>query len=295
MKTRRGDTGKIESRSVAQNLVSPKSRSPLITLLTDFGTVDYFVGAVKAVILSLNPSATIVDITHDIPPQDIVAGAFTLLASYRSFPPGTIHVVVVDPGVGSDRKPVLVTAGGQFFIGPDNGIFSYIYERETVTGCYELNQAKYFHQPVSTTFHGRDIFAPVAAALSSGVSPAELGSEVTELAGLVRLESLSPIVKKTGKWRCRVIHVDRFGNLVTNITPAVLGAEAESRASVRIGKRSIKSFRKFFAGGNNTKGELFAIWGSTGFLEIAATNRSAARLLKVKRGQSVTLEIESRK
>jgi S-adenosylmethionine hydrolase len=248
------------------------------------------VGAVKAVILSINPSAALVDITNDIPPQDIAAAAFNLLAAYRSFPPGTIHVAVVDPGVGSDRRPILFSAGKYFFIGPDNGIFSYIYDKETVSRCYELNKPKYFHQPVSTTFHGRDIFAPVAAALSTGVYPNELGTEVTDLARLARLEPLSPTEKKTRKWRCRIIHIDRFGNLVTNITRAVLSADGERRSRLRIGNRSIKTFRKFFSDGDNSKGELFAIWGSAGFLEIAATNRSAARLLKARRGQSVTLE-----
>jgi len=293
VKTARGDTGTVENQEVPQNLVSPKSRAPLITLLTDFGTADYFVGAVKAVILSINSSANIVDITHDITPQDIAAGAFNLLAAYGSFPPGTIHVAVVDPGVGSDRKPILVVAGGHFFIGPDNGIFSYVYEREGVTACYELNKANYFHQPVSTTFHGRDIFAPVAAALSAGVKAADLGTEVGDKGSLVRLESLSPTENRHGQYRCRVIHVDRFGNLVTNITRNVLSAEAESRARLRIGKRNIKSFRKFFADGA-TKGELFAVWGSAGFLEIVATNRSAAKLLKAKRGQTVTLNSGNR-
>jgi S-adenosylmethionine hydrolase len=295
VKPRRGDTGNIEDRPVSQNLVSPKSHHQLITLLTDFGTSDYFVGAVKAVILSVNPSVTVVDITHDIPPQDIAAGAFNLLASYRSFPPGTIHVAVVDPGVGSARKPILVAAGGYFFIGPDNGVFSYIYERETVTGCYELNRAKYFHLPVSSTFHGRDIFAPVAAALSTGIEPDELGNRLTDLAQLVHLEPLVPAQTKNRKWRCRIIHIDRFGNVVTNITRNVLSADAESRARLRIGRRIIKSFRKFFADDGAAKNEPFAIWGSAGFLEIAAPNRSAARLLKAKRGQSVTLELEKRR
>src|SRR5262249_33105722 len=141
--------------------------------------------------------------------------------------------------------------------------------------------------------HGRDIFAPVAAALSAGVKAGDLGTEISDRASLVRLEALSPTENRHGKYRCRVIHVDRFGNLVTNITRDVLSADGESRARLRIGKRNITSFRKFFADGA-TKGELFAVWGSAGFLEIVATNRSAARLLKAKRGQTVTLDFGNR-
>ena len=143
---------------------------PLITLLSDFGTSDYFVAAVKAVILSSSPDARIVDITHDIPPQDIEAAAFTLLAACSSFPPCTIHVAVVDPGVGSARRPILIQARDRFFVGPDNGIFSYVCDSRENLGVtpeiFHLTNAKYFRHPVSATFNGRDVFAPVAAALS---------------------------------------------------------------------------------------------------------------------------------
>jgi len=134
----------------------------VITLLTDFGTADYFVGAVKGAILSVNPQAVIVDLTHEIPPQDIAAGAFTLLAAYKTFPAGTVHVGVVDPGVGSTRRPVIVSANKQFFVGPDNGLFSYIYDREPGYQVFHVTAEKYFRPDPSSTFHGRDIFAPVA-------------------------------------------------------------------------------------------------------------------------------------
>ena len=159
----------------------------VITLLTDFGTADYFVGAVKGAILSVDPQAAIVDITHEIPPQDIEAGAFTLLASYKTFPAGTIHMAVVDPGVGSTRRPIVVIANEQFFVGPDNGIFSYICDRESSHRTFHITEEKYFRPSPSSTFHGRDIFAPVAAALSKGVKPEELGSEIEDE---VRLGSL---------------------------------------------------------------------------------------------------------
>ena len=153
------------------------ARPRVITLLTDFGALDYFVSSMKGVTLSLNPNARIVDITHEIPFQDIESGAFTLLATYRSFPAGTIHVAVVDPGVGSSRRAILVQAGGQFFVGPDNGIFSYICDHQPDHRVFHLTNEKYFRNPVSATFHGRDIFAPVAAALSLGVKPKELGTK----------------------------------------------------------------------------------------------------------------------
>src|SRR5947209_5570092 len=130
---------------------------PIVTLLTDFGSQDYFVGAMKGVILSGNPAIPIVDITHEIPPQDIEAAAFNLLASYRSFPAGTIHVAVVDPGVGSNRRPLLVESAEQFFVGPDNGIFSWICEREADCQPIHLTNEKFFRRPVYPTFHGRDI------------------------------------------------------------------------------------------------------------------------------------------
>ena len=141
---------------------------PVITLLTDFGTVDYFVGAVKGAILSVNPRAVIADITHEIPPQDVEAAAFTLLASYQTFPARTIHMAVVDPGVGSARRPIVVRAGEQFFVGPDNGIFTYIYDREPSHQNLSHNSRQILSASPSSTFHGRDIFAPVAAALSKG-------------------------------------------------------------------------------------------------------------------------------
>src|SRR5260370_26517512 len=137
-------------------------KSPIITLLTDFGSQDYFVGAMKGVILSINPKACIVDITHEIPPQDIRAGAFNLLASYQTFPSGTIHVAIVDPGVCSARRGVLVECAGQYFVGPDNGLFSWVCERERKFRAGHLVNEKFFRRPVSDTFHGRDAFAPLA-------------------------------------------------------------------------------------------------------------------------------------
>ena len=268
---------------------SPRPRVSLITLLTDFGSADYFVGSVKGVILSINPEACIVDVTHEIPPQDIAAGAFNLLAVYRSFPAGTIHVAVVDPGVGSSRRPVLVTAGDQFFVGPDNGIFSYVIEREPDACAFHITNEKYFRASVSATFHGRDVFAPAAAALSAGLDHMELGVEIHDYA---RLASLSPKRLRNGNLRARIIHIDRFGNCITNLTQDDLTTRMiESGARLKVKGREIKTFRRFFSEGSAGNNQLFAVWGSAGFLELAANNRSAARLLKAKRGDMVQVSV----
>ena len=244
----------------------------MITLLTDFGTADYFVGAVKGAILSVDPKAVIVDITHEIPPQDIEAGAFTLLAAYQTFPAGTIHVAVVDPGVGSTRRPIVVSTNEQLFVGPDNGIFSYICDREFSHRTFHITAEKYFRPFPSSTFHGRDIFAPVAAALSKGVKPEKLGPEIEDE---VRLEALDQIP--------RIINIDRFGNCITNITRDQL----KSEKSLVINGKTIRNFRKFY--GEDSSSTPFAIWGSAGFLEISVNGGSAAKKLRVKRGDKVVL------
>jgi S-adenosyl-L-methionine hydrolase (adenosine-forming) len=257
----------------------------IITLLTDFGTQDYFVGAMKGVILSANPAAQIVDLTHDIPPHDIHAGAFNLLAAYKDFPRGTVHVAVVDPGVGSNRRPILIECANQFFVGPDNGIFSWICEREGNWRAHHLTNEKFFRHPTSKTFHGRDLFAPVAAALANGTKPQEVGLVVDTI---VELESLNPMTTNDGKIEGRVIHIDRFGNCITNLTANYLCAD--NRASrLRVNDAEINSFREFFSEEPGTENELFMLLGSAGFIEIAARNTSAANILNAHRGQSVML------
>jgi S-adenosyl-L-methionine hydrolase (adenosine-forming) len=261
------------------------SSSRVITLLTDFGHNDYFVGAVKGVILGLNPDAHIVDITHEIPEHDIEAAAFTILAVAGSFPEGTIHLAVVDPGVGSSRKPLMIRSGDQFFVGPDNGIFSYVMKDDAVV--YEVTNSDYFRQPLSQTFHGRDVFAPVSAALSNGIKPETLGERIEEW---VTLPSLKPKKLRDGL-EARVIQIDRFGNCITNLTPADIHIEEiGSVIQLKVGRTRIDSFRRFY--GDNARGgnKPFAIWGSAGFLEIAAENKSAAELLSIKRGEKVRVD-----
>ena len=294
MKSRRGDTAtrrKGDKRSNLRVSASPRPRVRVITLLTDFGSADYFVGAVKGVILSINPDACIVDVTHEIPPQDIAAGAFNLLAAYGSFPAGTIHIAVVDPGVGSARRPIIVTAVEQFFVGPDNGIFGYVIKREPDARVFYITNEKYFRASVSATFHGRDVFAPVAAALSAGLDPMEFGVEIHDYA---LLESLSPEKVKNGNLRARIIHVDHFGNCITNLTQGDLTPRMiESGAHLKVKGREIKTFRRFFSDATAGNDQLFAIWGSAGFLELASTNKSAAKLLKAGRGETVLVSVRS--
>jgi S-adenosylmethionine hydrolase len=261
----------------------------MIALLTDFGTADYFVGSVKGVILATNPEAKIVDITHEIPPQDIEDGAFTLFAAHSAFPAGTIFIAVVDPGVGSARRPIVVSRNGQFFVGPDNGLFSYLYESNSHQTVHVTNDS-YFRHPISPTFHGRDVFAPVAAHLSKGLDASVFGPVVTDE---VRLSIAPPKKLKGDVWAARIIHIDRFGNCVTNITREVLTTEKQKTASLKVKGKAINSFRSFFAE-QDAKGKLFAVWGSAGFLEIAALNRPAAKKLKVKRGDLVRLELSER-
>ncbi|HMF57186.1 MAG TPA: SAM-dependent chlorinase/fluorinase [Pyrinomonadaceae bacterium] len=259
--------------------------SSIITLLTDFGSADYFVGAMKGVILYSNPEASIVDITHEIPAHDIQSGAFTLLAVYKNFPAGTIHVCVIDPGVGSSRRPILVEAGGYYFVGPDNGVFSFIYEREEDNKVFHLNRAEFFRQPVSNTFHGRDIFAPVAAAISKGAKPAEIGEEITNH---VRLDAISPIATGEDELEATIIHVDRFGNCITSLRREHLSENFDANsARIIVNDREITSHRNFFGEDENAARELFTIWGSAGFLEIAAFRASASQMLKAERGQKV--------
>ncbi len=260
----------------------------LVTLLTDFGTRDYFVGALKGALLSVSPHAQLVDLTHEIAAHDIAGGAFTLLAAYAAFPPGTIHVAVVDPGVGSARRPVVVATNDYFFVGPDNGLFSYVCARAIDARVFHLTNEAYFRAPVSSTFHGRDIFAPVAGALANGVRPEELGAQITDYE---RLAPLAPARAPDGTLTAAVIHIDRFGNCITNITRADLPAQTMAHGIViQVGAQQVRSVRRFFAEGDSGGCEVFAIWGSAGFLEIAATRAPAAQLLGVKRGQRIIVQ-----
>jgi S-adenosylmethionine hydrolase len=276
----------------------------IVTLLTDFGTADYFVGAMKGALLAVNPEATVVDITHEIPPHDIEAGAFTLLAAFKTFPAGTVHVAVVDPGVGSSRRAIVVESDEHTFVGPDNGVFGYVLERLNSPRVFHATNEKFFRPVVSATFHGRDIFAPVAGALSRGVRAEELGSEIQDF---IRLPFARPELAPDGTLVGAIIHVDRFGNCVTNIsrddlsaalidrkttTPDFGAVEASGGVRVNVGGRVIRSFRRFFGDEGDAAGEPFAIWGSAELLELAVFRDSAARVLGAHRGRRVEIKLE---
>lgn len=262
----------------------------MITLLTDFGLTDYFVAAVKGVILTINPTVQIVDLTHELAAQDVAAAAFTLGACYHYFPPGAIHVAVVDPGVGSARAALVVEVGGEagdyFFVGPDNGIFSYVYMREERVRVFQLTRAEYFRAPVSATFHGRDVFAPVAAWLSRGVTPERLGVEIEDYVSLAIPQPHASGDQLAG---C-VLHVDRFGNLITNLTARELpsGQAAPATKRLQVAGRAVTQFGTHYAQAQ-AGDELFAYLGSAGYWELALRGGSAAQLTGAQPGAEVLL------
>lgn len=260
-------------------------RYPLITLTTDFGTSDHFVGSMKGVISGIAPGAQVADITHEIAPFGVLEGAFVIGQAWRTFPPGSIHVVVVDPGVGSARKPILVQAGGQFFVGPDNGVFSFIL-REEKHRIRHITAEKYFRRPVSRTFHGRDIFSPVAAHLAAGVKPGRFGKP---LDACILLDNLAPLPAEKNSWQGTIFKQDRFGNLITNFDARDFRALRTGHFELVAGKARISALRSNFSEG--APGEIFVIEGSSGYFEIAANQASAAGLLGCTAGSPVKLKL----
>src|ERR1700739_2348400 len=204
--------------------------NPIITLTTDYGTNDHLVGVLKGVILKINPDVQIVDITHGVTPFDLLDGATAIAAAYDYFPPRTIHVVIVDPGVGTARRPLLVSGQNQYFIAPDNGVLSAVYEKEKNVIVRHLTSEHYFHQPVSRTFHGRDVFAPVAGWLSKHWQPASMGEEITDF----KRFALPKPKEADGGLKGGVLKVDFFGNLMTNFRAEDLPAEAPEKGEVKL-------------------------------------------------------------
>jgi hypothetical protein len=262
------------------NSINPMNSMNLITLTTDFGASDYFVGAMKGAILAVNPDAHLVDITHEIPAQDIEAGAFTLFAAHQTFPAGAIHLAVVDPGVGSARRAIAAMTEKYFFVAPDNGLLSFIYDAEPSIKVFDITNECFFRHPVSTTFHGRDVFAPIAGALSRGVAPAELGEEITDF---VRFEIKKPRTIDENTIEAEIFHIDRFGNCLVNLKRGDLPQHFLERGfRVETTGAEIQRLQKFYAEANET-GELFIIFGSAGFLELIAFRDSAAKKLGVEK------------
>jgi S-adenosylmethionine hydrolase len=255
----------------------------VITLTTDFGTSDWFVGTMKGVIARIAPRCTVVDLTHDLPPGNIRGGAFALAASHRFFPKGTIHVAVVDPGVGSRRRAIAVQTANGAFVGPDNGVLSWALAKEKIRAIHALENEAYFLQPVSQTFHGRDIFAPVAAHLSRGVPIQKFGPALKEFVRLDWPESRA----RRGGLEGEVVYIDRFGNAITNLEDRLL--ESSGRASCEVhGKRRWNCPLKTFYQAVPPKRPI-AIVGSSGFLEIAVNGGSAEKVLGVRVGTRVVI------
>jgi S-adenosylmethionine hydrolase len=258
---------------------------PIITLTTDFGTNDHLVGAMKGVILNINPAARIVDINHNVVPFDILDGALSLANAYKYFPSRTIHIIVVDPGVGTARRPIMVSGEKQLFVAPDNGVLSMIYERESCT-VRHITAEHYFLNPVSPTFHGRDIFAPTAAWLSKTFQTEAFGEVVTD-----HVRFTLPKAKSNGtSVKGVVLRVDAFGNLMTNLTAEdiPIGALEGGPVKLAVNGKQVLKFTQTFASGN--PGEPIAMVGSAGYVEIAVNRGNAARALGANRGAEVTLE-----
>jgi S-adenosyl-L-methionine hydrolase (adenosine-forming) len=256
--------------------------SPLITLLTDFGSSDPFVGVMKGVIFDICPDAVTIDLSHEVHPFEIAEGGFLLAQSWPHFPNGTVHLAVVDPGVGSRRRPVVVEAGGHFFVGPDNGLFSMVFAA-ALSNVRHVTASKYFRDPVSSTFHGRDIFAPVAAHLANGVTAAKFGRTITDY---TRLDFFRPVRSAKRAWTGTILHIDRFGNIVTNFLAEQF---RERMLEMRTGLQSVNRAAEYYA--DVPFGELFVVAGSSGFLEISVNQGSAARVLGVGLGAPLELRL----
>ncbi len=269
------------------------ARTSIITLTTDFGLNDHFVGAMKGVMLDLAPDAQIIDINHSVQPFDVLDGALTISQAYSYYPSGTVHMVIVDPGVGTARRPILLTGDRHQFVAPDNGVLSLIYDREERLSVRHITAEHYFLQPRSNTFHARDIFSPVAAYLAKGVEPHRFGDEITDY---VRFGAPRPKPIDERTLRGVVLKVDRFGNLITNITPEdapMLFQPTPPAFKITVGNKG-QATRIFTSYAEGTPGEAFGILGSMGFLEIAANRGSAFQLLGAGKGSEVNVVMEGR-
>jgi S-adenosylmethionine hydrolase len=258
---------------------------PIIALLTDFGTRDHYVGALKGAILSIAPDAQVVDVLHEVAPHDVEEGAFALAAAYGAFPPGTVFVAVVDPGVGSARRGIAVEAGGYRFVGPDNGLLTIVLADHPSARVHALENGRLWRPDVSATFHARDIFGPVAAHLAMGVVLDDVGPRIEDACRL----PLSPVrVVGDDEWEGEVVHVDRFGNLITTITSraldAMLTASDDAGMVVRVADAVLPLVLTY---ADVPPGDACALLGGSGRLEVAVNGGSAAVVLGAGRGAPV--------
>lgn len=267
---------------------------PVITLLTDFGTHDAYVAIMKGVILKINPRANIVDITHWIDSQDVHQAAYVIASSYRYFPSETVHIVVVDPGVGSCRAVVALRLEDQTFLAPDNGVLSPFLEKQPIEKIVKVENTDYFLNPVSRTFHGRDVFAPVGAHLSLGLPLDRLGTSI-ESGALVRLDLVQPRLENEGRISGTVIDIDRFGNLITNIDwPFVkrhYPAADHNTLRLAIGGHKLNCLSPTY--NSVSPGTPLVLVGSRGFFELSVNQGNAARFFAARRGTSITVWIDS--
>lgn len=265
----------------------PQTLRPIVTLISDFGLAGPYVGTMKGVMVSINPLVRFIDITHDVESHDVLEAALILQASYRFFPGGTTHLVVVDPTVGSERRPILVETDRYSFIGPDNGVLSPALADPTFRRCIELTAKRYFLDEIGSTFHGRDIFGPVAAWLSKGIEPESFGEEIRDY---LQIPLPEPTVSDE-TIEGRIIYIDKFGNLVSNITFGMIEAlqarAGSKRATVEIAGRSIKRILRSYETGSAS--EPNAIINSWGNLEIFLKRSSAREHLSARRGETVTV------
>ncbi len=260
---------------------------PILTLTTDFGTADHYVGAMKGVILGICPQAQIIDITHEVAPFAIAEGAYSIAQAWHCFPEKTVHIVVVDPGVGTARRPILVEAGGHYFLGPDNGVLSMVYLHENAKVRLISNQ-QYFRHPVSQTFHGRDIFAPVAAHLAGGAPAESIGADIADYA---QPAFAGPQRSGSGQWLGQIIKADRFGNLITNFHVSEFARLGQGPFTLTVGTRRITALAQNYQ--TCAPGELFLIVGSSGYYEISLRQGNAAEYTKSKPGAAIELATPS--
>jgi S-adenosylmethionine hydrolase len=260
---------------------------PIVALLTDFGSQDHYVGAMRGAVLAACREATLVDLTHDVPPHDVVAGAFSLAAARAAFPGGTTFLAVVDPGVGSARRALAMEAGGQRFVGPDNGIFTIVLAEQPSARVHEITNAGLFRSQVSATFHARDVFGPVAGRLAGGMDLAEVGPPLSDP---VRLDFERSRQKGPGEWEANVLHVDRFGNLITTFTQEELegilaAVSGDPTELVVVVEGTVLPLVRTYS--DVCEGEGCAVLGSSGRLEVSVNRGSAARQLGAARGAPV--------
>lgn len=273
---------------------APQPAHPVLAWLTDFGLVDGYVGVMKGIALSIASDAQLIDITHKIEPQNVFAGAWVLATSYRYFPQGTIFVCVVDPGVGSVRRPVAIHAGDWFFVGPDNGLFSYILAEQSVHAAVLLSNPAYHLPLVSSTFHGRDVFSPVAAHIAHGVPLTEVGVAIDPTT-LLRL-NLEPPQRHGERIFAHIVHIDHFGNLITSI-PLTIVPDLFSSSAVELTfpSRNISISRRsrFFAGdaGDEQSALPFIYGDSADYVAVAVRNGSATRILGIEQGEHCILQV----